>query len=73
MVSMSHSYPALQRRLNGIPAKTRQHIPRFCGYAGTDVASQFIQRYAGLSVFEFTRLAVEIYLPPKTPRSFDLV
>lgn len=61
MVSTAHSYAALQRRLEGISVGVMKRTPGFCGYSDSDVASRLMQRYAELSVFEFTRLAADKY------------
>ena len=61
MVSTAHSYASLQRRLDAIFVWVKESTPGFCGYASKDVATRLIQRWAELSVFEFTRIAAESY------------
>jgi hypothetical protein len=61
MVSTAHSYASLQRRLDAIFVWVKVSTPGFSGYASKDVATRLIQRWAELSVFEFTRIAAERY------------
>ncbi len=59
MVSTTHSYAALSRRLDGIARSVAQRAPAFCGYSRKDVAWRFLQRCTELSVFQFTHVGAE--------------
>lgn len=61
MISTSDSYAAFQRRLNSLFTDAQKLPPSFLGYSQSDLASRITQRCAEIGVFEFTRIAAEIY------------
>ena len=61
MISTSDSYAAFQRRLDRIFNVAQQLPLNFLGYSQSDVVSRITQRCAEIGIFEFTKIAAEIY------------